>query len=236
MFDLKATKGLPLKYRFQIFRDAWRHKFWLKKNQAKLWVSTPYLQEKYKAWNPELVQPAPAFSLDAPVPRCIFYHGTASHTEELLWLKPVIEAVLCRNPDVTFECFGDVKIRRLFKDMPQVHVIPYMPWPKYEYWLRLSSGVVGLAPLCDTSFNKARSHTKFFDITAAGAVGIYAEGNVYDPVVRHNVNGLLLPMNESEWIQAIQDLLDNETLRTRMLENARTAYLEEQNISCELLP
>ncbi len=229
LFDLKATKGLPLKYRLRIFRDAWRHKFWLKKNQARLWVSTSYLQQKYKTWSPELVQPSPVFSLDAPVARCIFYHGTASHTKELLWLKPIIEAVLCRNPDVTFECFGDIKIRRFFKEMPRVHVIPYMSWPKYEYWLRLSSGIVGLAPLRDTLFNKARSYTKFFDITAAGAVGIYAKGNVYDAVVRHNVNGLLLSMDKSEWIHAIQVLLDDETFRKNMLENARVTYIKEQN-------
>jgi len=46
--DVKAGAGLPLKYRFKLYRHGARHFKWLLSQDATLWVSTPYLQKKYQ--------------------------------------------------------------------------------------------------------------------------------------------------------------------------------------------
>jgi hypothetical protein len=46
--DVKAGAGLPLKYRFKLYRHGARHFNWLLSQDATLWVSTPYLQKKYQ--------------------------------------------------------------------------------------------------------------------------------------------------------------------------------------------
>jgi len=46
--DIKAGAGLPWKYRLKLYRYGARHFNWLLSHRADLWVSTPYLQNKYR--------------------------------------------------------------------------------------------------------------------------------------------------------------------------------------------
>ena len=39
--DVKASRGLPLKYRYKLYRYGARHFDWLSQQNASLWVSTP---------------------------------------------------------------------------------------------------------------------------------------------------------------------------------------------------
>ena len=88
-----------------------------------------------------------------------------------------------------------------------------MSWPAYKTFIQRPGRTIGLAPLLDTPFNAARAPTKFFDITAAGAVGIYADSPVYRRLVEHGKNGLLLPMDSpGGWVEAVleHDLANDE--------------------------
>ena len=59
LFDWKAAKGLSWRYRIKLLRRAtWQSK-WLLKMQPELWVSTPWLHQKYAYLKPLLVQPTP---------------------------------------------------------------------------------------------------------------------------------------------------------------------------------
>jgi hypothetical protein len=46
--DIKAGVGLPWNYRLKLYRYGARHFNWLSSHKADLWVSTPYLQNKYR--------------------------------------------------------------------------------------------------------------------------------------------------------------------------------------------
>ncbi len=222
LFDLKAAKGMPLRYRWKLFNLAWRHQGWLKKTGAQLWVSTPYLAEKYASWKPVLLEPKATGTQAEPV-NTLFYHGSASHYDEIEWLYPVVAEVLERAPELTFEIIGNQKVRKLFANVPRVHVLHSMNWPAYQALLRRPGRTIGLAPLLDSPFNRARSHTKFFDITQTGAVGIYAPGAIYERIVRHGDNGLLVPMDKDAWVEAILQLAGDEVYRARLLQGARNS-------------
>lgn len=208
LFEWASFSNMPLRYRVKLYRYAWRHQHWLQSMGAKLLVSTLYLVEKYSHWQPELLEPQPLALSSGPA-TVLFYHGSASHRDELEWLIPVVEEVLRRNQDLVFEVIGDRSVNRLFSGLPRVQVLHPMRWPTYQALLNRPGRSIGLAPLLGTSFNRARSHTKFFDITQAGAAGIYAEGPVYERIVQHGENGLLLPMQPDKWVQAIVDLYEN---------------------------
>ena len=208
LFDWCSFSNMPFSYRVKLYRHAWRHQHWLKSIGAELLVSTPYLAKKLSHWQPELLDPKP-LARPSRAGTVLFYHGSASHRGELEWLVPVIEEVLRRKQDLVFEVIGDRVVKHLFSGMPRVQVLHPMPWQNYQALLSCPGRSIGLAPLLDTSFNRARSHTKYFDITHAGAAGIYAEGSVYERIVQHGENGLLLPMEPDKWAQAIVDLYDN---------------------------
>ncbi|MCX2803157.1 glycosyltransferase family 1 protein [Microbulbifer thermotolerans] len=220
LFDWRAFAAMPLRYQMKILRLSWSRRKWLASVGAQLLVSTPYLQQKYADWQPRLLAPRPPLETQAP-PLTLFYHGSASHTADFHWLRPVVEKVLARNTRLVFEVIGNASVKRLFKQLPRVHVLHPMPWQSYRALLRRPGRAIGLAPLVDTPFNRARSQTKFFDITAAGAVGIYAQGPVYGGTVQHDKNGLLLPMDQAAWVEGILRLAEDGDLRERLLRGAR---------------
>ncbi|WP_227718283.1 glycosyltransferase family 1 protein [Microbulbifer sp. Q7] len=232
LFSWPAFARMPLRYQWKLLRLSWRHRSWLRSVDAQLLVSTPYLQARYAQWQPQLLAPQVPAALvplleredvqsaeSAPI--TLFYHGSASHGADLQWLRPVIERVLEANERIVFEVIGDRRVNRLFKGLPRVHVLHPMKWGTYQSLLQRPGRAIGLAPLLDSPFNRARAHTKFLDVTLAGAVGIYAAGPVYGAVVRHRENGLLLPMEQSVWVESILQLAADAPLRAQMLSEAR---------------
>jgi hypothetical protein len=232
LFESSSFSNMPRDYRVKLYRYACRHQRWLQSMDAKLLVSTPYLVEKYSHWQPELLDPQ-QLNLRSGLPTVLFYHGSASHKDELEWLVPVVEEVLRRSQDLIFEVIGDHIVKRLFSGLPRVQVLHPMRWPTYQAQLGRPGRSIGLAPLLDTRFNRARSHTKYYDITRAGAAGIYAEGPVYERIVQHGENGLLLPMQPDKWVQAIVDLYENPTRVSEIVANA-SALLESGEIVHDL--
>ncbi|EIC22583.1 glycosyltransferase family protein [Thiorhodovibrio frisius] len=208
LFDLAAAKGTPWRYRLKLARLATWRQHWLQRHKARLWVSTPYLQAKYAHWNPERLLPAPLPAPDSAVGGNIrvFYHGSASHQAEIDWLYPVMQTALDAEPRLSFEIIGTAKVNRRYRRLPRTTVVHPMSWPTYQCFLATPGRHIGLAPLLDNPFNRARSCTKFFDITRAGAIGIYAAGSVCDELIQSNQDGLLIPMIAERWVDAILGL------------------------------
>jgi hypothetical protein len=220
VLDEHAAAGMPWRYRLKLARLATWRRSWLVQQGAALWVSTPWLQQKYAAWQPRLLLPQP---LQAPLDvRRVFYHGTASHEAEIRWLRPVLEQALRRDERLVFEIVGGSGVYKLYRGLARVTIVHPMKWPAYQAFLTMPGRHIGLAPLLDLPFNRARSHTKFFDITRSGAVGIYADNSACASVVRHGVDGLVLAMDDPEsWVQAIVQLAQDEPQRQRLLSNAQ---------------
>jgi len=229
LFDTAASRGTPLHYRFKLWRLAARRRDWLLAQKAEFWVSTPALMDKYAAWGPRLILPAPLPDA-APGPeadiRRIFYHGTASHNPDIRWLFPVMAEVLGKNPRLALEIVGKRAVAALYKPLPRVTVVHPMPWPAYRIFAAAPGRHVGLAPQLDSAFNAARSYTKFCDITRSGAVGVYAAGSACAGVVEHEKDGLVVPMRPDAWVAAITRLAADDGLRTAMLRNARDKLAE----------
>jgi len=223
LFDLRATQGTPLRYRYKLAKLSTVRQSWLVKTQASLWVSTPYLMKRYSKWNPVLIVPR-AIS-DSKQTTRVFYHGSASHQDEIQWLYTVMSEVLAANQNISFELIGDYVVNKQYKQLPRTTVLHPMDWPSYKNLLQQPGRHIGLAPLLNKPFNQARSHTKFFDITLCNAVGIYADHPAYQSIVKHQENGFLLPMNSKTWADAILQLSQNESLRNEMLKTAKASQV-----------
>ncbi len=235
VLDVQASVGMPWHYRLKLARlSAWKAG-WLRRLKAELWVSVPYLQDKYASWHPRLVLPSPVAPL-SDICR-VFYHGSATHNAEIRWLRPVIEEVLHRNERVSFEIVGNREVFRLYRGLPRVTTIHPMKWPAYQHFLALQGRHIGLAPLLDSPFNRARSHTKFFDFTRCGAVGIYAPESACAKMVRHGVDGLVVALNKNAWVEAILALAGDESLRQSLLRSAEATStgLEYSKLDLTLL-
>lgn len=220
LFDLAMHKGLPWRYRWKLYTYAGKYESWLKQIGAQLWVSTEWLAAKYKSWQPVCIPPQNPY-VSSSAQQIVFYHGSASHEAEIKWLIPVIEQVLGANNKLNFEIIGTKKIRDLFKHIDRVQVLHPMAWYSYQALINTPGRIIGLAPLLDTPFNQARSASKFFDITQAGAVGIYADHPVYTNTITHQRNGYLLPMQKNLWVEQILLLANDAELRYQLVNAAK---------------
>ena len=224
VLDVRASADTPWHYRLKLARLAAGRLRWLRRQRAELWVSTPYLRQKYAKWQPRLVLPSPA--TDTTNLRRIFYHGTASHDSEKRWLRPIVAEAVRRDERLAFEIVGGQGVNRLYRGLPRVSVVHQMTWSAYQAFVAMPGRHVGLAPLLDSPFNRARSYTKFFDITRCGAVGIYSPNSACAEVMRHGVDGLVIDLDEEAWVEGILSLVQDEPLRRGLLRNAR-ARLDE---------
>jgi hypothetical protein len=218
VLDVRASAGMPWHYRLKLARLAAGRLRWLRRHQSELWVSTPYLQKKYAEWAPRLVLPFPA-SKETDLRR-VFYHGTASHDAEKRWLRGVMDEALRRDERIAFEIVGGARTASLYRGLPRVSVVHQMKWPAYRAFLSMQGRHVGLAPVMDSPFNRARSYTKFFDITRCGAVGVYSPSTTCAEVIDHGVDGQIVKLNREAWVEAILTLVQDESLRMKMLRNA----------------
>lgn len=209
---IQVSRGLGWKW----FWRAWRFKSWFKRKNAALWVSTPYLARKYTDWKPIILPPCSPYASSPKKPSkfedyskhpVVFYHGSISHWREQKWLCPIFVEVAKQLPEVVFEIIGNAKVARYFESIPQVRVEPPMSWQSYKQWIQRPGRRIGLAPLLDDPVNAARAPTRFYDIQAAGAIGLYAVGPVYQDVVIDGVNGFMLEMDQGVWVEKIVKLL-----------------------------
>lgn len=225
LFDAAALRGLPLRYRWKIRKLAGKRlKRWLADHHAvQCWVSTASLAERYPELQCRIVAPRPV-SVDSDQPVTVFYHASASHIAEMRWLLPVMREVLSQAPHVRFEVIGNPEVYSAFRRLPRTSVLMPMSWPAYQSLLRCGGRQIGLAPLLDNAFNQARSPTKFFDITAAGGCGLYAEHPVYQDFITSGEDGLVLPMEPRLWTDAILRLAESDAERERLHGNAKRRY------------
>lgn len=214
---------LPLRYGV---KTAWRyalsHRI-LGRLCSEVWVSTPTLAGRYarsspKLWEPEYIGPEPA----SEAPTVYFYHGSWAHRREIEWLVPVIRQVQEAVPNALFEIMGTDRVRRLYRGISRVRVVHPMPWKDYLAHAGSVRYQVGLAPCFDTDFNRARSHSKVFDITRLGAAGVYSNGTPYAEKVTHGRTGWLCENVAEKWVEALTLLLKNRELSTSLYSEART--------------
>jgi glycosyltransferase involved in cell wall biosynthesis len=182
-----------------------------------VWVSTPELARRYARFSHRLLEPNYVESKSAGEEKTVyFYHGTWAHRREIEWLVPVVRQVQEAIPDAWFEIMGTDRVRRLYRGIPRVRVVHPMPWRDYLAYAGTVKYQVGLAPCFDTEFNRARSHSKLFDITRIGATGIYANVTPYREKVIHGRTGYLCPNEPDRWVAAITQLLSDTELRSSL--------------------
>jgi glycosyltransferase involved in cell wall biosynthesis len=213
---------LPLGY---ALKTAWRYartRRLLGEVCSDVWVSTTELARRYAGSSPRLVEPEYVPSTaSGDKPLVYFYHGSWAHRREIKWLVPVVDQVQQLVPDAWFEIMGTDRVRRLFRGIPRVRVVHPMPWKDYLAYAGTVRYPVGLAPCFDSDFNRARSHSKLFDITRLGAAGIYSQVTPYAEKVAHGQTGLLCENEVDPWVAAIIRLLKDRELSDSLYLKAR---------------
>ena len=219
-----ALRAPELPFRYAM-KTAWRYartRRLLGQLCREVWVSTPELASRYARFSPRLFEPNYVESKAADEEKTVyFYHGTWAHRREIKWLVPIVRQVQEAIPGAWFEIMGTDRVRRLYRGIPRVRVIHPMPWKDYLAYSGTVKYQVGLAPCFDTIFNRARSHSKMFDITRVGAAGIYSNLTPYKDKVIQGQTGYLCANEPDKWVEVLTQLLSDGELRTSIYLKAR---------------
>lgn len=251
LLDWRVLLSVPLPYAFRLWRKATSKRKLILSSCIELWVSTPYLANKYASFNPRLLRPFASgpllerswltsctshFSTPSESSNSIriCYHGTWSHRDDMRWLAPVISEVQRRCSNTMFEVIGGARVSRIFRGIPRVTVLPTMSWSDYLKHTQTVHQDIGLAPLRDTLFNRGRGPIKFFDYARAGAVGIYSAGPTFSGFVADGVDGFVLENDHSLWIEKIVELVNFAQLRYQMADAAWSKVLDNSLDSPEI--
>lgn len=233
--------NLPCEYRKKLKKRFHNHIECISNLSSDLWVSCKALKEKYDYLGPSQLEPLPLRHVNhdqsnvydtntlgtlKSLPKkneriTYFYHGGLPHLNEAKWLQPIIKEVQERTNNLTFVIFGDHKIQSLYRHIPRVTVLERIDWETYRDFLSPYEHTIGLAPLLPSNPNHYRSHTKFFDFTRLGAIGIYTDTTTYGQFITNETDGFLLPNDHKAWVDTIIELAQSQEKRELALTNAQ---------------
>lgn len=227
LFDWQAWSGLPYRYRWKLFTQAYLHKQKLLNLADEFWCSTDFLVQKYADFKPKLLPPVATNKILARREIVtVAYHGTASHIQEIYWLINIIQTVQAQTDNVQFELFGTHKINQLAAKFPRVTVIHPMNWDNYLNFTATHKCELALAPLLANKFNSARGYTKFYDYARLGAVGLYSDVAPYKGFIRDGIDGFLLANDSEVWVDKILELAVDNVIRNNMLDEIKQRSLQ----------
>ncbi|MEB3335307.1 MAG: glycosyltransferase [Cyanobacteriota bacterium] len=222
LLDPKILAELPPVYRRRVRKRITAQRGRVPGLFDRVWVTSGFLKQKYAHLGPELLPLHPHPSLLEERPRFqLAYFGTSVHRREFTWLLELLTLLQERHAHTHVDLFGDLSINRQFRDLPRIRILHPMGWPSYlaeTGWGRVD---VLLTPLMEGPVNAARAPVKFIDAARCGAAGLYSDRSPYRGFIRQDVDGLLLGDRQWDWLETIEQLMDDGDRRRRLAEAGR---------------
>jgi glycosyltransferase involved in cell wall biosynthesis len=213
---------------------------------AGLIVSTRPLADRMARFNPNVTvvpnhlderlfrAPTPA-GHDVPT---IGFMGSHTHEKDLRSVLRGIRETMTRHGEgVRLEFAGGTanpRIHSLFegKDFRSLNTGPDHEYVHFIPWFqRTVSWDAAFAPLVDTPLNRSKSDIKFLDYALLGVPAVYADVPIYCHSVEHGVTGLLAPPTPDGFRDALDVLLGDRDLRSRIARGAREAVLATRTLA-----
>lgn len=202
----RDDRWLPDDYRDRLLSDYRRFRSKFAHLVDRVWASTPQIAARFPSSRVELRPPQPIpHRATEECPVTIFYHGTSAHRREHAFLLPIFRRVQAGSKQTLIEVAGGHAVYRMFREVPRLRVVHPMPWPDYLRHLRAGNYHIGLVPLLDTPFNRARTGIKAFEIAAIGARGVLSRCPAH--LEHRDLPGMhLLDDSEDAWVECILEL------------------------------
>jgi hypothetical protein len=148
--------------------------------------------------------------------------GTASHQAGLDFLKPVVEVLLERFARFHFTYVGRDSRLGALDEHPRVHRERPRSWKRYRRTLGQRRVHLGLYPLPDTPFNRARSRNKLLEHAIVGAVGVYSRS--WPTASGLQGCAILAGPDAVDWVTSLSPYLEEPQKLRLLAQSARQAF------------
>ncbi len=162
-------------------------------------------------------------------PVTVGFGGSMAHLDDVPLVAPGLLSLLRERPDrarvVSIGCpIPQLEGMVRYTYMAAVAATDY---PRVLSDLRID---IGLAPLQDTPFNRAKSDIKYLEYSATGAATIASPVAPYSDSVRADRGIVVNPNTADAWADAMRSLVDDPLLRERLAAGAYEWVRGERSI------
>lgn len=143
------------------------------------------------------------------------YMGSVSHMRDLVTITPQIAKLMRTRPNLHFETLG-LPVPSVLKAEFGERIRQFGFTSTYSAFLRSLYEVhwdLGLAPLVQDDFNRAKTVTKFIEYTACGIPTLAEPVEPYSGIGQDQI----ALVTNGDWVQAVNRLLSNEAVRHKQL-------------------
>lgn len=212
-----------------------------------VWVSTPDLADRLASIRSDAIVienrlderiwcggPGPTPFWDDPVR--ILCMGTSSHDRDFALIEPVLLRLKTEYGDrIAIDILGMTVRSELSAELnrigPSTHAS--RSYPGFVNWLTSMQPRwhIGLAPLLDTPFNRAKSPIKAMDYAAMGLTVLASDMPVYRGSIADGPAGQLVANDPRAWHAALDWLIRDQGLRERGTVEARRAFVAQGTLA-----
>ncbi|WP_299614811.1 glycosyltransferase [Pelagibius sp.] len=167
----------------------------------------------------------------------LLYMGTASHHRDLQTLREPVErlkreygrgvrldVIGATNEESNESWFGLITIPRYAQTN----------YPAFVGWLRGLTGYqIGVAPLLDSPFNRAKSNLKYLDYCGLGLAPVVSDGPSFEGIVAHGETGFLVSDSVDAWYATLRQLIEEESIRECIRANARADLIGNHTLAAQ---
>jgi glycosyltransferase involved in cell wall biosynthesis len=202
-------------------------------------ASTPYLKKLYSEYNSKIYVIPNGIDFNIwdklKYPKHgkrirIGWCGAASHNEDLRFVWSTILQILDKYPNVEFYCMAGVPEFIAKCDHPRVlkHQGWYNPY-LYPQALVDRKFDIGIAPLLDNNFNRAKSNLRWLEYSAMKIPTVASSVEDFKRTVVDGKTGFLV-REKDEWFNKLSFLIENEDKRKEIGLNAYKEIKKNFNI------
>ena len=147
----------------------------------------------------------------------VIYSGCGNHNGDLEIVKPVLLALLDEFPNLEvvmaqpFPCFADVKNPRFIVPKEGTGNPRWTNIIDYPSMLKGWNGDIGIAPLRDNAFNRAKSNLRWLEYSALGLPTVASNVRPFAESVTPHLG--FLCTSKQEWYDKLKILIQEKSLR-----------------------
>lgn len=154
----------------------------------------------------------------------IGYMASSSHAADLKLALPGIIRALSLIPSLNFSVFGSLKPPGALSQFGErvTHVNAVGDYDSFLKRLKESGWAWGLAPLCASRFNEAKTNTKWVEYTSARIPTIVSRHPVYEENFSKNA---AVGFSDADWHEKLPGIIKNQELARKTLATAQDQLL-----------
>ena len=159
----------------------------------------------------------------------LVYTCSASHFEDLQMVKPAIDALLKKYPQLKFINVGQA-FPYITKDIPKdrLEISPWIRCDGHGFRMACIDGDIGICPLVDNEFNANKSCLKWYEYSALGMATVASNVPPYSDEIDDGNTGLLFRTPE-EMVEKVSELIEDPIKRVDIGQKAREWVKRNRN-------